>query len=80
MAKAGPSRWVGPVSGDSSPVPSKQRVGCDDPSLPESAGERGGDRTQQRSVVVVESGPFDLAVKHGELMSKHDDLGVLGAA
>jgi hypothetical protein len=43
-----------PVSGDASAMPSEEGVGCDDPACSLGAGERGGDRSKQRAVVVVE--------------------------
>ena len=50
-----------PVSGDAASMPSEERVGCDDPACSSWAGERGGDRSEQGAVVVVEGRSVDLA-------------------
>ncbi len=72
-------RRLGPVGGDAFAVPAQQRVGCDDPVVAESAGERCCDRAEQAAVVVVEVGPVDLSAQDGELVAKHDVLEVFGA-
>jgi len=63
------SRGMCPVFGDAASVPSEEGVRCDDPAVSSLAGERGGDGTQQGSVVVVECGSVGLAAEHGELVS-----------
>jgi len=72
------SRGVCPMSGDALAVPPKERVGGDWPACSSWAGERSGDGAEQGSVAVVDRWSVDLAAKDGELVSKHDDLELLG--
>ena len=51
-----------------------------EPALLEAAGERCGDRCEQRAVGVVDWRPVVEASEHLELVAKHDDLEVLRAA
>lgn len=66
--------------GDSLAVPSQQRLGREDPAVPEPAGECCGDRAEQCPVVVGEPRSSDLASQHGVLVGKDDELEVLGAS
>lgn len=68
------SAALGPVAGDSSTVPSQQRLGSHDPALAESAGEYSGNSAEQGPVVVTDGWPSDLAAKHLDLVAQHDDL------
>ena len=70
---------LGPVTGDSLPVPAQQSVGGDQPAGASGAGERGCDGSEQASVVVVELGSGALALQDSELVAEHEDLEVLGA-
>lgn len=63
------SGGLGPVAGDSATVPSEQGVGGDEPAGSTRPGERGGDRSEQGPVTVVECGPVDLAAQYGELVA-----------
>jgi hypothetical protein len=65
---------LGPVSGDSSAVPSQQGFGCHDPAVPEPAGECRSDRAEQAAVVVGDHRSVDLATKNAQLVAEHDDL------
>ena len=86
-ADLGRGRWASwsssgmcPVSGDAAAVPAEQGVGGDQPACPSWAGERGGDRSEEGSIIVVECWSVDLAAQDGELVAEHDDLEVLGTA
>jgi hypothetical protein len=68
-----------PVAGDAASVPAQQGLRCDDPAIPEPAGER-GDRAEERPVRVGDRWSVDLSSQHLELVAEHDDLKVLGAA
>ena len=66
----GGSGWrLGPVFGDSSAVPSQQRLGRDDPAVAELAGECGRDRAEHGPVVVGEGSSCDLASQYGVLVA-----------
>ena len=54
---------LGPVAGDSAPMPSEQGVGGDEPAGSARPGECGCDRAEQGAVVVVECWPVDLAAQ-----------------
>ncbi len=60
-------------------MPSKQCVGGDEAAVASWLGECGGDRSEQRSVIVVEGWPVGLSAEDLDLMAEHDDLEVLGA-
>ncbi len=70
--------FLGPVTGGASSMPAKQCVGGDEPAVASWSGERGGDRGEERSVVVVEGWPVGLSAEDLDLMAQHDDLEVLG--
>lgn len=57
------------MAGDSLAVPTQQGLGCDDPALPDSAGERRGDRVEKGPVAVDDGRPVDLAAEHLELVA-----------
>ncbi len=52
--------WLGPVAGDTTTVPSQQRLGCHDPALAKRAGECGSDGSEKDPVVVVDRWSLDL--------------------
>ena len=68
-SEASATWWMRPVPCDSSAVPSQQHLGCHDPALAEAAGERGGDRAEQRPVCVVDGWPLHLAAKDLDLVA-----------
>ena len=68
------------MPGDASAVPAQQGLGCHDLAVPQPAWERGGDRSEKRSIVIVDGWPVNLAAEYLELVAKHDDLEVLGAS
>ena len=66
---SGPSGWLGPVAGDSLPVPAQQGVGGDEPAGASGAGECVGDRAKQGPIVVVEVGLVVLSAQHHQLVA-----------
>ena len=68
------------MSGDASPVPTKQGVWCDEPASSERPGECLGDGAEQRPVVIVERWSGVQSVQDAELVTQDDDLKVFGAA
>ena len=71
---------VGSNAGNASAVPSQQGLGGHDPAVPQPTGERGGDCSKKRSIVILDGWPVNQAAEHLELVAKHDDLEVLGAS
>ncbi len=71
---------LGPVSGDSAPVPAQQRLGCHDPAMTQPARECGCDRAKHCAIVVVDGRPVHLASQNLELVAQHDDLEVFRAS
>ena len=68
------SDGLGPVTGDSSPMPAQQGVGGDEPSAASEAGECVGDRGEQRPITVIELRSVVLSAQHHQLVAQDDDL------
>ncbi len=60
-------RCLGRVPGNAFAVPSQQGLGGYDPAAAQPAWERGGDRPEKRSIVIVDGWPINLAVEYLEL-------------
>ena len=74
------SRGLCPAARDTSPVPSQEGIGGDDPAGSSSAGERCRDGAEQGPVLVVEVGSVDLSAEDAELVAHHDEFEVFGPA
>ena len=60
-------------------MPAQQGLGLDEEARPVSPGQDAADRSEQRPVGRFEPGACDLAAEHGELVTQHQNLQVLGA-
>jgi hypothetical protein len=69
---------LGPVAPDQVAVPAQQRVGCYNPMASVLGGQQPGQRREDGSVRPGWAWPGDLSAQDRELMSQHEDLGVLG--
>ncbi len=71
-------RWLGPVAGDETAVPSDHGGGFDDQHHGCESGpvEGGREHRQDGPVGGCESGTVDLSLQHEDLMSKGQDFGV----
>jgi len=70
--------WIGPHAGDQPPMPAQQGLGLDEEARPVSPGQDAADRSEQCPVGRFEPGACDLAAEHGELVTQHQNLQVLG--
>jgi hypothetical protein len=59
-------------------VPAKDRLRSDEERCPALSGYESGQEADEGTVGPGEAGTGDLATKHGELMAKHQYLGILG--
>jgi hypothetical protein len=65
----GSSGGLGPVAGDSLPVPAQQGVGGDEPSGASRPRERVGDCAEQSPIAVIELWSIFLSAQHRELVA-----------
>jgi hypothetical protein len=59
-------------------MPAQRRLGLDEEDRPGSSGQNAADRGKQRPIGRLERRPWGLAAQHGELVTQHRDLEVLG--
>jgi hypothetical protein len=59
-------------------VPAQQRLGLDEEARPAGSGQGAADGGKHRPVGRIEPGLFGLAAQHGQLVTEHQDLQVLG--
>ncbi len=69
---------VGPAPADKRAVPDEDRLRRDEERSPALSGYEAGEQGDQRSIGPSEARTSDLATQHGELMAKHQYLGILG--
>ena len=72
-----PTVGICPVSSDEATVPIKNRLRHDEERRPSLAGHEPGEQRNDRPVRPVETRTGDLAAKHCELVTEHQDLGIL---
>ena len=68
------------MPGNTSAMPTQQRVWGDQPVLSLWPRQRLGDRSKKRSVIVGEPRPLVVAGQDRELVTQHDDLKFFGPA
>ena len=61
-------------------MPAEDRLGRDEEGCLPLAGDHASEGTEERSIRPAEAGTGDLALEHGQLVTQHQDLGVLGHA
>ena len=69
---------LGPVSADQGAMPTEDRLGRDEEPCPSLACQQLRQGRDYRPVGPGEAGSSALAAEHGQLMAKHEDLGLLG--
>ena len=72
-----PLRWVGPVSSDQLPVPTKQRLRSHDPHPQEFSRQHPGQRDQHKAVLRLQPRTGHLPAQHRHLRSQHKQFDVL---
>ena len=70
---------VSPGAGDQPPVPAQQRLRPDDEARPAGSGQGAADGGEHSAVGRFEPRSWGLAAQHGQLMTEHQDLQVLGS-
>src|ERR1035441_1555142 len=68
---------VGPPLADERAMPAEDRLRRDEERSPAFPGSETGEHADQRSIGPGEPGTGNLAAKHGQLVAKHEDLGIL---
>ena len=72
------SSWVGPATGDEVGVPAQQRSGRHEPHPAQRDGQQPAQRTEHGAVQPGQPWPGVVAAQHGDLMTQHQNLDVLG--
>jgi hypothetical protein len=69
---------VGPLAGDEAAVPAQDGTWGDQPVHPQPWRQQPDQRCEDRAVGPVEPGPGMRPAQHGDLVTQHEQLGVLG--
>jgi hypothetical protein len=59
-------------------MPAEDRLGRDEEGCPPLTRDQASEDTDERSIRPGEAGTGGLALEHGQLVTQHEDLGVLG--
>ena len=74
---AGLPAGVGPSPSNEGTMPAQDRLGCAEEGCPPVTGDQASEGADERSIRPGEAG-IGLALEHRQLVTQHEDLGVLG--
>jgi hypothetical protein len=70
--------WIRPFLGDQAPVPTQDRARRDQSMPPQHQRQPSGERGEHRSIRPVQAGLGVSSAQHGDFVTQHQELDVLG--